>query len=110
MKWTSWAATVLGLWLIIAPFALAHTGSGVVNDVVVGAAVAVAGSRVLAARATRVVPLSVFIAAAGVWLAMAPFFFIHVPASAALWNDLLIGSALLLLGAARALNPTRGGA
>lgn len=43
MKAVSWAAAILGIWTIIAPFALGYTGIfiAVLNDVIVGLIVAV---------------------------------------------------------------------
>ena len=43
VTWPSWIATLLGLWLIIAPFSLGYAGgtAGEYNDIIVGIIVAV---------------------------------------------------------------------
>lgn len=44
MNWSSWAAVVLGLWLIAAPFVLGYaqvSTTALYNDVIVGIAVAI---------------------------------------------------------------------
>jgi hypothetical protein len=104
MKWTGWASLVVGLWLILAPFALGST-DGLWNDVSVGVViVAAAASAAIAETASTAVTLGAVVGAAGLWVAIAPFFFAHAPVGARGWNDLAVGVVVLELAAARALN------
>ena len=104
MRWTSWASLVLGLWLIVAPFALGYA-DGVWNDVSVGVVIVVAAALAATAEtATTAVTLSVVVGAAGLWFAIAPFFFAHAPVGARGWTDLAVGAVVLVLAAARALH------
>ena len=84
----------LGMWLIAAPFAIDRTGPVVRwGDLVCGALVVV-----LAVAMLRGAPRSLgnVIALAGVWLS-ASVLWLDGP-SAAGWNDLVAGAALLVLG------------
>ena len=107
MRWTSWAALALGLWLIVAPFALGYTAiSSGWNDVTVGFLLAgMAGWAALAKRPTVAVTLSSIVGVAGLWVAIASFVFAHLPPAVVLWNDVIVGVAVLGLGAARVLSP-----
>ena len=107
MTWTSWAASALGLWLIIAPFALGYTAiSNGWNDVSVGLLIAVmAGWAAFTKSPTSALSLSSIVGVAGLWVAVSSFIFAHLPPAAVLWNDVIVGIAVLGLGAARALNP-----
>lgn len=64
----------LGIWLIIAPFALAYTQSASArwNDVIVGAAITIMAGRCVVASADAV-GLSCACAVLGGWLVIAPF-------------------------------------
>lgn len=107
MRWTSWAASALGLWLIIAPFALDYTTiSSGWNDVSVGLLIAVmAGWAAFTRSPTSALSLSSIVGVAGLWVAVSSFIFAHLPPATVLWNDVIVGAAVLGLGAARALNP-----
>ncbi|WP_158853461.1 SPW repeat domain-containing protein [Saccharothrix deserti] len=98
-------AFVLGLWLVVSPFAL---GYGIVgnwltghsNEVVTGIVVVVAGliGAMAPADARWAGPVT---AAAGVWLAAAPWsigYRDHVDPTAATVNDLAVGSSIAVLG------------
>ena len=107
MTWTSWAASALGLWLIIAPFALGYTAiSNGWNDMSVGLLIAVmAGWAACAKSPASALSLSSIVGVAGLWVAGSSFIFAHLPPATVLWNDVIVGTAVLGLGAARALNP-----
>jgi hypothetical protein len=103
----SWIASALGAWLVIAPFALGYTGiSSGWSDITVGFLIAVmAGWAALAKTGTVAVTSSSVVAVAGLWVAIASFVFAHLPPTAVLWNDVIVGVAVLGLGAAGAVNP-----
>ena len=107
MTWRGWTIVALGLWLIAAPFALGYTAiASAWSDQSVGLVIVVMGVWAAFARtAAGVVALSSVIAVAGLWVAIASFVFAHLPPAAALWNDVIVGVAVLGLGAVRAMNP-----
>ncbi len=95
---------VLGLWLIVAPFALGYSnlGRALWDDVVIGVAVAVfAGIRVTGGG-YRMPSLSWMNAAIGAWLACAPWILNYSSKGSAAANDLTVGLIVLTLGAVSA--------
>ena len=91
---------LLGIWLVIAPFLLgyADVGTTLWNDVIVGAIVLIlAGTRVWRPAHNRW--LSWTNVVLGIWLAIAPFILSYTATTAALWNDIIVGIAVLILGA-----------
>ena len=91
---------LLGIWLIIAPFALAYSDSASArwNDIVVGAAVLILAGRSAVAPANGV-QLGCSCAALGVWLVIAPFALGNSNITANVWYDALVGVLLVVLGA-----------
>jgi hypothetical protein len=97
-------AVAAGAWLLIAPFALSYSTTGVGfraywNDVLVGIAViAVAAPQIAApGRLPALPPAGALL---GVWLAAAPFLLRYAPAGGAphaATNDVLAGALLVLL-------------
>ena len=120
VQWTSGINIVAGLWLIIAPFALGYVDirAALWNDIVVGIIVAAfAVARV--ARPLMNPSLSWINAVLGLWLIAAPFALGYgraVEAEAlaaegalgtaqtAMWNDIIVGVIILVLGAWSALS------
>lgn len=91
---------VLGLWLILAPFALGYSnlGRALWDDIAIGVAVAVfAGIRVTG-RGYRVPSLSWINAALGAWLALAPWMLSYTGTHPAVANDLTVGVIVFILG------------
>ena len=75
MQWTGWALLALGVWLIVAPFALGYSAidAAVINDGTFGVLiVGLAAYSMVAPR--RVAEAFAFLASAvGLWVASAPF-------------------------------------
>ena len=120
VQWTSGINIVAGLWLIVAPFVLGHQGiqAALWNDVLVGIIVAAfAVARV--ARPLMNPSLSWINAVLGLWLIVAPFALgygraveaealaaegVVGAAPTAMWNDIIVGVIILVLGAWSALS------
>lgn len=103
---------VAGLWLIAAPWILAYgINAAIWNDVLIGAALVVlAGIRV--AMPGRLAALSWVNVVIGIWLFFAPFVLQYgswalAGVSTAIWNDIIIGIAVVLLGWASAANTSK---
>lgn len=123
VQWTSGVNIVAGLWLLIAPFVLGYQGiqAALWNDILVGIiVVAFAVARV--ARPLMNPSLSWINAVLGLWLIVAPFVLRYggvVEAEAlaaegavggaqtAMWNDIIVGVIVLVLGAWSALSTRR---
>jgi hypothetical protein len=97
----SWVNVALGVWLVIAAFALPHSsGAAITEDVVAGSVVALAS--LWAARAFRpTVSLiaSWMVALTGLWILSAPFVLGYEGARPSVVNQVLIGCAVAVLGA-----------
>jgi hypothetical protein len=95
IKGASSVNLILGLWLIVAPFILAFTGSAFLNDMLCGIAIAaLAGMRVHSPTlATK--PASWVNLAIGAWLIVAPFVLDYRSGPAA-WNDIVVGIFVLM--------------
>lgn len=95
VRWDSGTNAVLGLWLVIAPFALMYgVASATWNDAIVGVLVAtLAATRAFGTLGTT--GLSWTNAALGAWLIAAPFVLGYSGLAAALWNDIIVGVAIL---------------
>jgi SPW repeat-containing protein len=122
MQWTGWALLALGVWLIVAPFALGYSAidAAVINDGAFGVLIAgLAAYSMVAPR--RVAEAFMMLAtAAGLWVASAPFLLGYtvwqgpdlgqgaVPFVAdypvpAIVNDLVVGFSVVILGLMRAV-------
>lgn len=91
---------LLGIWLIIAPFALAyfHTASAVWNDIIVGAVIVVAAGVRVSAPSNNV-GLSWLNVVLGAWLVIAPFALGNRAITANVWNDVVVGLVVVCLAA-----------
>jgi hypothetical protein len=94
--WLSGLNVVAGVWLIIAPFVLAYWGRARINDIVVGAVIAVFALIRAFAPSFRTVWLSWLNGIWGIWLFLAPFFLAY--GGRARVNDIVLGIVVLLLG------------
>ena len=104
VKWTSGTNLAAGIWLIAAPFILGYSAvtAAVWNDVLIGLAVAgLAWARV--AKPLEREGVSWTNVVLGVWLLAAPFALAYSGTTAALWNDIVIGLVVLVLGTWNAL-------
>jgi hypothetical protein len=100
MRWISWTNIVLGLWLVFAGLVFHHaSGTTVVEDIITGLLVALAAlwadrafRPLVSAAATWTVVL------VGLWIVAAPFALGYERESLDVFNDLVIGLAVLTLG------------
>lgn len=106
MKWASWTILALGLWLIVAPFALVYTGTtaAVYEEMILGIVIgALALWRGLSPETPSMTSVSWLLAAGGLWVLFAPFVIGYAGTTVAVWNDVIVGLAVLTLGAWQAL-------
>ena len=104
MKWTSWTNAVLGLWLIVAPFALAYVKvqNALYEDVAIGLVITtLALWRATAPEVEEMVNVGWMLAIAGLWAFMAPFVLGYSAVTAAAYNDAIVGVAVAILAFAR---------
>lgn len=94
----NYGTLVLGIWLIIAPFVLGYIDSAAItNDIVVGIVLAgVALVRLFSSF--RPFWLNWVNIVLGLWLIVAPFVLGYTLA-ASQWNDIVVGIAVVALGA-----------
>lgn len=100
VKWTSGTNLAAGIWLILAPFILGYTAvtGALWNDILIGLAVTgLAWTRV--AKPTEREGASWTNVVLGVWLLVAPFALGYAATAAAMWNDIVIGLVVVVLGA-----------
>ncbi len=98
VKRTSGTNLAAGIWLILAPFILGYSAvtAALWNDILIGLAVTglawvrVAKPMERGASWTNVV--------LGVWLLAAPFALGYSATAAAMWNDIVIGIVVVVLG------------
>ncbi|MFQ5945573.1 MAG: SPW repeat protein [Anaerolineae bacterium] len=111
MKWASWTNFVLGLWLIAAPFMLVYPRgtTAVYEDVILGTLIAVfALWRAMGAETPSMANVSWLVAAGGFWVLIAPFLLGYADTTVAVYNDVIVGVVVLILGAWRALSRGHG--
>jgi SPW repeat len=101
MKALSWINFILGLWLIVAGFALSMTARPVMTEeIVLGIIIAC----LAAAAATR--PSSIvswLVALAGLWTLIAPGVIGYASMTVSRANDMVVGLVVLVLGIANAV-------
>lgn len=100
VHWTSGINVLAGIWLILAPFALAYSDveAALWNDIIIGVAIFVlALVRVGNPLQYEAVSWTNFIL--GAWLILAPFALAYTRVAAALWNDIIVGIIVLSLAA-----------
>lgn len=100
MKRFLWVNIVLGLWLLAAPFVLGYSASSVAaltNDVVLGILV-IGGAWWVIAGLTGGFAAALFEALCGLWLLIAPFVLniSHLPGT--LFNEMVVGVIVLVVG------------
>ncbi len=109
MRGSIWINLLVGIWLVIAPFALATAGVVSVwaaNDVVLGVLLIGFSWWILSAIAP---PMGAawFEMLCGVWLIVAPFVLRYSGTAAALWNDLACGIVAIIVAVVVAQTMTR---
>jgi hypothetical protein len=101
MKVLSWINVMLGLWLIMAGFALSRvTRPAMVEEIALGLVI-VCLATVSAVRPSSM--MSWFVAMAGLWTLIAPIAIDYAGASASRRNDIAVGIAVLVLGVANSV-------
>lgn len=106
MTWASWVNVVLGLWLIVAPFALAYStvSTAVYEDVILGVVIAALGLWSALGERTRVtMGVRWVTAVAGLWVFLAPFVLAYTDTVRAMASDLIVGFVVLVLSVWEAL-------
>ena len=101
MTWANWIDFVLGIWLIISPFALGYrmiSGRATIEDVIFGILIA-AFSLWTALKLTKAAGwlLGIF----GLWVLIAPFVLQTHSVRSVTPNDVIIGLAILILAVLR---------
>lgn len=96
---------LLGIWLVIAPFALGYSaiGSALWNDIIFGAVIVLLAGMRAAGEGYRQAWPSWANVIIGLWLIAAPFVLGYSLITQALWNDVIIGIAVAILAVISAL-------
>jgi hypothetical protein len=99
MKRVSWINLILGIWLLVSPFAIGTTAMSatVGNNVVLGVLLIATSWWILAAL-NQVVGVSWFQMLCGIWLVIAPFVLHYRAVSHALANDVVVGIIVFVVG------------
>jgi len=113
MNVLNWIIAFCGLWElgdIVLPFVIGfgNVQAFVWNHIVVGMLLVFAGARAARTGNLRTARRLDWIAAvAGGWLMIAPFLLGTPEVAAGLWNDIIVGGIILILGASTALASLR---
>jgi hypothetical protein len=109
MSRRSWTNVALGVWLVVAAFALPHkSGTGVIEDVVAGSFVALVA--LWAAEAFKTVVSLVaswVVVLVGLWVLAAPFALGIERLGIEVVNDVVVGLAIVAFGITNALTKAR---
>lgn len=94
--WRDVASLILGLWLVISPWALSFTTETIPtgNALIVGVVIAVAAAAALIAFHTWEEWVNVVLA---VWLIVSPFALGYASHVTVLWNQLIVGALVGIL-------------
>ena len=106
MKGFIWINLLLGIWLIIAPFAFAVTGAPMGNDIVLGILLIAFSWWMLGAMAPPV-GTAWFEILCGIWLIVAPFVLGYGAMRSAMSNDVVCGIIAIIVAAAASWTLTR---
>ena len=113
MKVLNWIIALCGLWEfgdIALPFVIGFDDvqSFVWNHILVGLVLMFAGVRAALTRDVRIARTMDWIAViAGLWLILATFLLRDLTITAGLWNDLIVGLVVIILGVSAALTLPR---
>ena len=97
MKSSSWVDVIVGIWLIIAAFALPHVAAATASDFVIGILLIAFSFWMLSSVQTQVP--AVLNILCGIWLIIAPFVLAY-RAAGPTWNDVVCGIIALIAAAA----------
>ncbi|GAB4327334.1 MAG: hypothetical protein Kow0010_10870 [Dehalococcoidia bacterium] len=104
VHWVSGTNLIVGLWLLLAPFALLYTGTTAAlwNDLIIGVAVvSFALLRVVTPLRSEVIGWTNV--GLGLWLLAAPWLLEYSSVAAATWNDVIVGATIIVLAGSSAL-------
>ncbi len=105
-KILSWLVALAGLWMVIAAFVLEHPADNdaMWNAIIVGVVVVILGAwAAITENADTSRVLMWLSVVAGIWLIVAPFVLAYSELATALWNDIIVGIIIVVLGAWSAL-------
>jgi len=102
MKGLSWINFILGLWLIVAGFAISMAVRPVMAEEIILGIIIACLSAIAAARPQPAV--SWIVALAGLWTLIAPAVINYAGASASRANDMVVGIIVLILGVINAVH------
>ena len=114
MKVLSWIIALLGLWEFGDIAALFVPGFGSIpafvwNHIIVGMILMIAGGwAALTSDAVTAKKMNWIAVAAGIWLMMSSFLLRYPIMTAGLWNDIIVGVSVSILGVWAALIPAAG--
>ena len=100
-KSISWWVAVFGAWEFLAPFILGYTAiqAAMWDAIIVGIAIAILGIWAAVSNAEDTIKTLNWInAVLGLWLVIAPFLLRYTATASALWNDIIIGIVVIVLG------------
>ncbi len=100
-KTLNWVIAVAGVWEVLAPFILSYsqTKTAMWDAMIIGIVLAVLGAWAGLANETKTVKaLSWVNAVLGLWLVIAPFILAYSGVAAAMWNDIIVGIIVVVLG------------
>ncbi len=101
MKNISWINVLLGVWLVIAPFALntvVPDGAWTANDIILGVLL-IAASWAIVAMAAPSSGIAWFEVLCGIWLLVAPFILHYSAGRVKLGNDVISGIIAIVIAA-----------
>ncbi len=112
MKVAPWITFILGVWLILSPFAIPYQGpaAAFAEDLLLGALVIICS--IALAIGPRVHPIAAWaLVVLGAWVAIAPFvlgYYRDITSSNAVANDMITGGVILLVAVIRVIATWRG--
>jgi uncharacterized membrane protein HdeD (DUF308 family) len=101
-KTLSWLVAIVGLWELLAAFVLGYsaTSAAMWNAVIIGLALMILGIwAAVSEEKTTDKTLDWVNLLLGIWLIISPFVLGYMSVSAALWNDVIVGLAVVVLTA-----------
>ena len=100
-KLLNWIIAIGGVWEVLAPFILSYsaTKSAMWDAIIIGVVLVILGAWAgLASASSTVKALSWVNAVLGLWLIIAPFILAYSGVTAAMWNDIIVGIIIVVLG------------
>jgi hypothetical protein len=98
MKRITWINLILGIWLIVSPFALGHSANAVVtaNNIIFGGLFVVASAWILAEGAGYA-GMNWFQLLCSIWVIVSPFALGYQQLTRAMQNDVIVGVIALIV-------------